>query len=154
VSYSSVRPAKYPFEVLWNITDCHRDSRACPSKSNPSRPPMQKALRHADGTMLSKNEYGRVLAAARHLSTELLHLKDSFQKCISLQGPTRTYFRLFHYTEWMNKINELERLHPLVGLCFDHWKAEQMLGSALLSKQSHRRRHKDSGDFKLVGDLE
>jgi hypothetical protein len=115
---------------------------------------MQKALRHADGTMLSKNEYGRVLAAARHLSTELLHLKDSFQKCISLQGPTRTYFRLFHYTEWMNKINELERLHPLVGLCFDHWKAEQMLGSALLSKQSHRRRHKDSGDFKLVGDLE
>jgi hypothetical protein len=146
VSYSSVRPTQYPFEVLWNITDCQRDSRACPSKSNPSRPPMHKALRHADGTMLSKNEYGRVLAAARHLSAELLQLKppkDSSQKGISLQKPTRTYFRVFHHIEWMNKINELERLHPLVGLCFDHWKAEQILGSALLSKQSHRRRRKD-----------
>ncbi|KAF8798527.1 hypothetical protein BYT27DRAFT_7177571 [Phlegmacium glaucopus] len=149
-SRSSVRPTQYPFEVLWSITDCHRDSHACPSKSNPSRPPMHKALRHADGTLLSKNEYGRILLAARHLAADLLHLippKDKTQKCTRVQEPTRTYFSLFHHAEWMNKIDELERLHPLVGLCFDHWKAEHMLGSALLSKQSIRRRRKGPDDF-------
>ncbi|KAH9911767.1 hypothetical protein B0H21DRAFT_674938, partial [Amylocystis lapponica] len=123
---SSERPEKYPFEVLWNIADCQDDDDACPTKSNPSRPPMHKAIRHTDGTLLTLAEYNHIQSSARQLTAGLLMLPLP--------------------KNWLKAIHELERRHPVVALCSGHWKAEHILGALLLSKRSSSKRRSHGRD--------
>ena len=62
---SHQRAAKLQFEVLRNFEVCRADDDAMPSKSNPSRIPLGKALQHEDGAMLSTDEYNHILATAQ-----------------------------------------------------------------------------------------
>ncbi|KAH9948378.1 hypothetical protein B0H21DRAFT_679681, partial [Amylocystis lapponica] len=146
---SSERPEKYPFEVLWNIADCQDDDDACPTNSNPSRPPMQKAIRRTDGTLLTSAEWNHIQSSARQLTAGLLMLPLS--KNVSSRRDqkiklTRTHFRSYHRDKWLKAIHELERRHPVVALCSGHWKAEHILGASLLSKRSSSKRRSHGRD--------
>ncbi|KAH9913635.1 hypothetical protein B0H21DRAFT_828475 [Amylocystis lapponica] len=147
--FSSERPEKYPFEVLWNIADCQDDDDACPTQSNPSRPPMHKAIRRTDGTLLTSAEYNHIQSSARQLTAGLLMLplpKNVTSRKDQKIKLTRTHFRLYHRDKWLKAIHELERRHPVVALCSGHWKAEHILGALLLSKRSSSKRRSHGRD--------
>ncbi|EGO04532.1 hypothetical protein SERLA73DRAFT_68220 [Serpula lacrymans var. lacrymans S7.3] len=59
------RPDKYLFEVLWHFDDCKEDEDSGLTAQNPARPAMECAIRHADGTMITSNEWSAIKASTR-----------------------------------------------------------------------------------------
>lgn len=72
-----VRPQEYPVEILWNIEDCQIDIDVNLQDSNKSRPSMDRAVRHPDGTMISDSEWSAIKASARRIANELAALPDT-----------------------------------------------------------------------------
>ncbi|KAH9172585.1 hypothetical protein EDB89DRAFT_1825719, partial [Lactarius sanguifluus] len=51
------RPARYPETVLWTLAHCKKDPDVNSSAGNKSRPPMQRAIRHKDGSLISEEDW-------------------------------------------------------------------------------------------------
>jgi len=156
----ATRPELYPFEVLWNAEDCKYDPDVKLSYSNPSRPSMEKAVRHADGTLISPGEWSAIRATARLVRLDLInlppprYLKDRRGK--NQLSHTKTFFRTYFPKEWQNALGKMENQQPLLALCSAHWKADHVLGNALLTgaKASHEANdsEEEHGDVEIALD--
>ena len=153
----AIRPPQYPFEILWNLEDCQHDVDVNLHDSNRSRPSMDRAVRHPDGTMITDVEWSAIRASARRIANELAGLQDSTRQ--AKMRRTKMFYRTHHARDWTNAITRLESEQPLLKLCSSNWKAEHTLGNsiqALLSKQSYvskrnRTRGKGTGTGKGKG---
>jgi len=108
------RSEKYPQEILWTLTDAQADRTVFPGNhTNVSRPPMEKALRNEDGSMISRISWEIIKLSAK--SAIGTHLRK-----LDADVVTKRYFRTNHTQEWNNAIVYLEKARPLVGLCAGH----------------------------------
>jgi hypothetical protein len=157
----AIRPQQYPFEVLWNLEDCQRDPDIDIQDSNKSRPSMDRAIRHPDGTMISDSEWSAIKASARRIANELSALPDTSRQ--SRMRKTKTFYRTHHAREWTNAIMRLEAEQPHLRLCSSNWKADHVLGNSLIAiaskdsyvkrnkkKQKNKGKEREGGNLKMV----
>jgi hypothetical protein len=130
----ATRPSEYPLEVLWSLEDCKNDPDVRITPTNASRPPMEHAIRHPDGTMISSSEWSAIKATARMVKSDLLSLPPSRDRRAKDRQKTKTYFRTYHPREWESALDKMETQQPLLALCSAHWKADHVLGNTLLVK--------------------
>jgi hypothetical protein len=134
----ATRPADYPEEVLWSLEDCKADPNVNVSATNTSRPSMEKAIRHSDGTMITSSEWNAIKVSARAVKADLLSLPPPRDRRAKDQKRTKVYFRTYFRHEWDSALAKLEMYQPLVALCSSHWKADHILGNTLLVKATER----------------
>jgi hypothetical protein len=132
VHQPATRPSRYPVEILWTLEDCKDDPDVRTSPTNMSRPPMEQAIRHEDGTMISLGEWAAIKATGRLVKMDLLSLPPPRDRRAKGQKKTKTYFRTFYRKEWDAAIDKMESQQPLLTFCAAHWKADHVLGSTLL----------------------
>ena len=116
--------------------DAKSDSSVIPGSSNPSRPSMQRAIRNANGSEVTRVHYDAIHTSCRHIvSTILLPLTANASTRSKKSGRgspgTKTFYVTHHCTEWTRAILELEKLQPVLAFCAEHWKAEYILQSVL-----------------------
>lgn len=142
----AVRPAEYPVQILWAFEDCKDDPDVGLTPSNPSRPPMERSIRHADGSLISPAEYSSIRASARLVISDLLAIPRPKNRSARTKPRTKSYFRAYFPREWQRAVEKLERHQPLLALCTAHWKAEHVIGNALLKKPSGAYNDEDIDD--------
>jgi hypothetical protein len=130
----ATRPSEYPVEVLWSLDDCKADPDVNVSATNTSRPPLERAIRHGDGTMITASEWAAIKATARMVKLDLLSLPPSRDRRARDRTKSKVYFRTHFRKEWDAAVARMESLQPLLALCSSHWKAEHALGNTLLVK--------------------
>ena len=123
-------------EVLWTLEDCKHDPNIRMTPSNASRPRMEYAIRHEDGTMISSGEWLVIKATARSVKADLLSLGPPTSTRAKDQPKTKIYFRTHFLTQWNAALEKMETQQPLLALCAAHWKADHVLGNTLLVKAS------------------
>ena len=104
------------------------------SATNTSRPPMERAIRHGDGTMITASEWAAIKATARMVKSDLLSLPPSRDRRAKERTKSKGYFRTYFRKEWDAAVAKMESVQPLLALCASHWKAEHVLGNTLLVK--------------------
>jgi len=124
----ATRPSEYPEEVLWSLEDCKSDPNINVSSTNASRPSMEKALRHANATMITSSEWSAIKVSARAVKANLLSLPPPRDRRAKDQSHTKVYFRTYFRREWDSAVAKLESYQPLLALCSSHWKADHVLG--------------------------
>ena len=139
---SLARPPSMPFEVLWFKDDCDKDPNAKPSKSNATRPPMKKALRTADGEVLSRGSFKAVSKSGRLVANRLRQKAEEKFPDFT-KNMTRSFFESAMTIEWRSALAEFEQEQPILQLCAGSWKAEQMLLNILRSMGGKNKRKKD-----------
>jgi hypothetical protein len=148
---TATRPPQYPQEILWTLEDCQKDEDASPSPSNPSRPPMERAIRHPDGRMISAAEWTAICATSRQICAELVTLHFPTDRRhrgrAKTTGPTKTMLRTTHPVKWREAIERLEKDHPILALCALHWKAEHTLGHTLMSRNQRSKLNPQESDL-------
>jgi len=128
------RPEKYPLEILWTLADAQVDRNVFPAThTNLSRPPMEKALRNEDGSMISHTSWDIIRVSAKTAIGIYLRKLEADQA-------SKRYFRTHHTKEWNNAITFLEIARPLVGLCAGHWKAEHVISAVLTGERTSMKR--------------
>ena len=91
---------------------------------------MKKALRLADGKMLSKGLYKAVSKSGKLIASGLWQVaKDKFPSV--KKNVSQSFFESAMAVEWRNALAELEQEQPILQLCAGSWKAEQMLSNIL-----------------------
>jgi hypothetical protein len=136
VHQPATRPPQYPEEILWSLDDCKTDPDVKMSSTNSSRPPMERAIRHDDGTMVTASEWAAIKASARMVKADLLSLPPSRDRRAKDRAKSKVYFRTYFRKEWDAAVARMESLQPLLALCASHWKAEHVLGNTLLVKMA------------------
>jgi hypothetical protein len=131
-SQLATRPECYPVEVLWCLGDCRGDPDVGLSASNLSRPQMERAVRHPDGSLITSNEWAAIKASARLIKAELLLLDPPRDQRTHSRRKAKAYFRKYFPKEWEAALLKLEMQQPLLHLCASHWKAEHVLGNTLV----------------------
>lgn len=128
------RPAHYPQSILWTKADCEADPDVRVSAGNTSRPPMRRAIRNEDGSVLTDKDWKNIRLTA--LSVARTHLYSLTTTAPQAAGMSRKkkYFKTFFSHEWAKALRKLERLAPLVSLCAGDWKADQTLAAVLLAE--------------------
>ncbi|KAF9459807.1 hypothetical protein BDZ94DRAFT_1324514 [Collybia nuda] len=132
ISQARECPMEYPFKVLWFKRDCQQDTDACPSDTNPSRPPMRKAIRNEQGDMISEEYYNSILKSATLYVNKLVLL---IHTKAPTQAPRKTYVEKHFPNQWRSIINQFETEHPPLALCASHWKANQLLSEMLCARK-------------------
>jgi hypothetical protein len=94
---------------------------------------MAKAIRHPDGRMITTSEWNAIRVSARMIKNELRQLPASQHRAAKGRRKTKMYYRTYHFKEWMDAIRKLEGEQPLLALCAFNWKADHVLGAALLA---------------------
>jgi len=95
---------------------------------------MEKALRHADGTMITSSEWSAIKVSARAVKADLLSLPPPQDWRAKDQSRTKVYFCTYFRHEWDSAVAKLESYQPLLALCSSHWKVDHVLGNTLLMK--------------------
>jgi hypothetical protein len=133
---SSQRPDDIPKGVLWTFSDCKADPTVGMTGPNSSRPNMKIALRNRDGSTIEQGIYQLICGSARLIAKSiLLPLKPAnFAKGASLA----THLQTNNPTQWTAAVLQLEKQHPLVGLCAEHWKAKHLLQAVLRYKNKKK----------------
>ena len=93
----ATRPSHYPPEILWHFEDCKNDPDVGLSDANQSRPSMEKATRHEDGTMITAAEWSAIKALARLIKFDLLNLPPPRDPSAKKKSKTKLYFRTYHH---------------------------------------------------------
>ncbi|KAF8345702.1 hypothetical protein F5887DRAFT_1074116 [Amanita rubescens] len=139
----SQRPDDIPKDVLWTFSDSKADPNVKMTGPNPSHPSMKFALRNRDGSTIEQGIYQLICGSARSIiKSILLPLKPAyFAKGASLAA----HFQMNNSTQWTAAILQLERQHPLVALCAEHWKAKHLLQAALRYKNKKKGGGGDGG---------
>lgn len=92
VHQPATRPSQYPPEVLWTLKDCKDDPNVKTTPTNLSRPPMEQAIHHADGNMISSGEWAAIKAMARVIKMDLLSLPTPTSQCAKELKRTSGHF--------------------------------------------------------------
>ncbi|KAI0044239.1 hypothetical protein FA95DRAFT_1625999 [Auriscalpium vulgare] len=126
---SAIRPRQYPAEILWNLADCEDQPDSGWTAANSARPPMRHCIRQADGRLINDVTYRQIRTSARIVKADLTALPIA----AGYHGKLRhkAYYRTHHAKKWNDAIARLEVMQPLLALCGNHWKAEQVLGNSL-----------------------
>lgn len=96
---------------------------------------MERAIRHADGSLINKGVWRSIRSTASHIVNErLLTLKRPSAAPSSAKQNSRKYLKKYFPSKWDDAISSLEEQEPLVALCASHWKAEHVLGTVLRDK--------------------
>jgi hypothetical protein len=127
-------PKKYPKAILWTLNDARFDPDVfSATHANVSRPPMDKALRNEDGTMITRASWDVIKRSAK--TAIGIYLRN-----LKVDESSKRYFRTYHTKEWNNTITFLETARPLVGLCAGHWKAEHVISGILTQERTSIKR--------------
>ncbi|KAF7770877.1 hypothetical protein Agabi119p4_6851 [Agaricus bisporus var. burnettii] len=133
-SQPAIRPDTYPPEIIWLRADVPTYLNI--SNSNKSRPPMVQCLRGANGTPLSSAEYGGVKEAVRQVFMQdlaPLAIADEQRNLGTDIKRSMTWYKEHHREKWWSAIAKIEYHQEIVGLCANHWKAEQLLSNTITS---------------------
>ena len=114
-------------DILWTFADCKANMTVGMSKDNASRPNMQLAMQNENGTILRQGVYELIRSSAQMITTSILVplLPHNIPKHFCLVQ----FFHINHLQAWTNAILQLEKQHPLIALCAEHWKAKHILQS-------------------------
>ena len=99
---------------------------------------MRFAIRHPDGSRISAREYADIRSFADIVAQKLLALIESDRHMAILQADNFTLdkkkksIKVLFRAEYRDAMLELEAEKRLLCLCSAHWKADAMLGAALL----------------------
>ncbi|GBE78330.1 hypothetical protein SCP_0112150 [Sparassis crispa] len=126
----------YPFTVLWNKEDCKKDDDVHITVANPERIPMDQAVRHENGDLISSAEWHAIQTTARVVKNELLSLPPPRDRRYRNIKRTKKVFKAAYPHEWEAAMLKMEKQQLLLALCSDHWKAEYIIGPMLL--QQHK----------------
>ena len=132
----ATRPSEYPLEILWNLEDCKDNPDVKISHGNISRPPMEQAVHHLDGTMIMSGEWIAIKVTARMIKANLLALPPPRDKQARDRLKTKTYYQSFFSKDWDAVLVKMEQHQPLLALCAAHWKADHILSNTLWVKSS------------------
>jgi hypothetical protein len=134
---SATRPPTYPEEILWHLEDCRSDPLVNIKRSNWSWPPINRCIRHPDGSLATEAEWRNIKTSGQLICHGLRQLPRPRDSRLKSQGnnivKSKTYFRTYHAAAWTEAIQKLERMQPLVALCAPNWKAEHVLNNTLLA---------------------
>jgi thiamine pyrophosphokinase len=145
----AIRPPQYPFEILWLLEDCRQDPTVGVMESNKSWPAMDRAIRHPDGRMVCDVEWNAIKTSARLIVHDLASLPQAESNRIAKVRRTKVFYRSQYPRQWRTAIQQLEDQQPLLKLCASNWKADHVLGNALLAAKdpdaplTKRRKSKD-----------
>ncbi|GBE83672.1 hypothetical protein SCP_0507270 [Sparassis crispa] len=126
----------YSFTVLWNKEDCKKDDDVHITVANPEWIPMDQAVRHENGDLISSAEWHAIQTTARVVKNELLSLPPPRDRQYRNIKRTKKVFKAAYPHEWEAAMLKMEKQQPLLALCSDHWKAEYIIGPMLL--QQHK----------------
>lgn len=142
------KPEHYPDSILWTLAAAQEDRNVFPAtQANLSRPPMDKALRNEDGSMISHNNWEVIRNSAK---TAI----GIFLRKLNAEESSKKYFRTHHTKEWNQAINFLEIARPLVGMCAGHWKAEHVISTVLTGERTSMNRRGKKAQKKQQHDSE
>ena len=129
--------------ILWNVEDCKTDPHVDLSPSNMARPAMEKAIRHFNGTLITRQEWKSIKSVANAVKHRLLTLPEPKEPAAHLKPgkrKTKTYFRTWLPMEWNKALVAMEDQAPLLALCSQHWKAEYVLSNSLQADKAHKQK--------------
>ena len=132
------RPEFLPTSVIWFYNDCLTDKSAgnIIVEGNKGRPKMQLAVRRPDGTILSNPEYADICRATNLITRELVKCVSSDPLFAACAGDsrlwTRTFLKTNFYPHYHQALLDLEADQKLLRLCAAHWKADTLIGQALM----------------------
>lgn len=131
-----IRPRYVKKEVLWELDDCYELMGEVVTEANKRRPKMNLAIRDDDGNPVSPTEFSNIRRAAVRISKELVRKISSDPRALVFAGNPRTKVTLKKYfeAEYNEAILKLEAEKKILRLCGQHWKADQMIGQALLRR--------------------
>ena len=130
-SHPLVCPSHLPVGVLWTQEDLATDPLIKLDPKNKSRWPMHRAIRHEDGTPITRSQWRVIRASAAAVAlSRLTNLISSDPRAADLPRKKK-YFKAFFPKEWDLALTELEVAAPLLILCTGKWKADTTLGIIL-----------------------
>jgi hypothetical protein len=109
---------------------------------------MDRAIHHPDGSMVCDVEWNAIKASARLIVHKLASLPQAESNCIAKVQKTKVFYRSQYPRQWQTAIQQLEDQQPLLKLCASNWKADHVLGNALLAAKDPDVKHKKSKDKK------
>ncbi|KAF8234116.1 hypothetical protein L208DRAFT_1551537, partial [Tricholoma matsutake] len=122
--------------------------------SNWSWPPISRCICHPDGSLATEAEWRNIKTLVQLICHGLRQLPRPQDSCLKSQGnnivKSKMYFRTYHAAAWMEAIQKLEKMQPLVALCAPNWKAKHVLNNTLLA--AHDSIANDSSDDASQGD--
>ena len=138
VDAPSTRPRFLPKSVLWDYKDCETDKSEGDiiTGANKHRPKMNLTIRRPDGTKISSSEYPNIRRSADIIVQKLINITNS-DPCSAvhagdLKPQTKSFIRNTFKAEYYQAVLDLEAEQKLLRLCSAHWKADAMIGQALL----------------------
>ncbi|KAF8264716.1 hypothetical protein EI94DRAFT_1703023 [Lactarius quietus] len=112
-------PRCLPKLVLWDYEDCNDAAEGVIiTEANKRRPKMNFAIRRGDGTNISNQEYINTDPNSTVLLANKLQIKSTLKKTFGV--------------EYRQVILDLEAEQKILRLCSAHWKADAVIGQALL----------------------
>ncbi|KAH9168216.1 hypothetical protein EDB89DRAFT_2074157 [Lactarius sanguifluus] len=142
---SSLRPSEsasqvssgdcYPPSVIWTQEDCKANPAVGCSASNQSRPPMQRAVQHEDGVMISELEWKDIRQSAAIIACSHVEPLKQHPCAVVSKMHKKGFIKNTFPDVWYEALIVLERSAPSLSLCALNWKADMVLG-AVLDKSS------------------
>lgn len=131
------RPSYVLKSVLWDFEDCLDPAEGVVlTEANRNRPRMAFAIRRTDGRLISGQEYRIIHRAAKAISRALVANLLNHPRSAVLVGKSRTKKTFLKYfePEYYRAVLELEAHSKILRLASAHWKADHMIGQALLNQ--------------------
>ena len=104
------------------------------TEANKRRPKMSLAICDSDGNPVSTNEFNNIRRAALKIARELVQKISLDPHAVVFAGNpwTKVTLKKYFEAEYNEAILKLEAQKKILRLCGEHWKADQMIGQALL----------------------
>ncbi|KAF7421256.1 hypothetical protein PC9H_011777 [Pleurotus ostreatus] len=146
----SQKPAHLPDSVLWTFKGAQAvGPDAGFSTSNPYRPSFGKALRDSNGNPLDSALVSIIKRTALNLAGRIVALHPI--KHQANKNQPRDYYRTKCPHLWYGAIILLEEQHGDVAICSAHWKADHLLGQAMVRIKGPPREAKRARSAKIAG---
>ncbi|EKM79209.1 hypothetical protein AGABI1DRAFT_91815 [Agaricus bisporus var. burnettii JB137-S8] len=127
-SQPAIRPDEYPPQIIWLRAEIPEHVQMTPATR--SRPPMSQCLQGPDGRVLSPAEYTGVKEAVHQVFLQELAplaTADEIKNPNINTKRSTAWYKDNHREKWRSAIAQIEYHQAIVGLCANHWKAEQLL---------------------------
>ncbi|KAH9169133.1 hypothetical protein EDB89DRAFT_2073330 [Lactarius sanguifluus] len=124
-------PDCYPPSVIWTQEDCKADPAVGCLASNQSRPPMQHAVQHEDGVMISELEWKDIRQSAAIIACSHMEPLKQHPRAVVGKMHKKGFVKKTFPDVWYEALIALERSAPSLSLCALNWKADMVLGAVL-----------------------